>query len=692
MAKGASFRGLRRLLKPRHVAVFGGEFAAEVIRQSERIGFPGEIWPVNPNRAQLAGRRCYAAPDSLPEPPDASFVAVPREATVEVVAALARIGAGGAVCYASGFAEAGAEGRALQTRLQAAMGDLAVVGPNCYGLLNYLDGAALWPDQHGGRRMEEGVAIVTQSGNVGISLTMQQRSLPLAYLISVGNQAGLAIADYVSALVDDPRVKAVGLVVETLGDIAGFSRAALAARDRRVPLVALKVGRSALGARAALSHTSSLTGDDGLYDALFRKLGVARVHSLSQFLETLKLLAVTGALPGNRISSISCSGGEAALVADMADGLGLEMPAFTPAQVERLEGLLGPLVAVANPLDYHTFIWGQPESQRACFAAVMEGEQDVTVKVFDYVKPDVCDTADWDRTMDAFIAAQRASGKPAVVVSTISENLPERVRERLIEHGITPLQGLEDGLIALKAASEIGRLLDNGAAVDCVPVPSDADEGTTTLDEWQSKRALGEFGLVFPQGRLADAASVVEAAEAIGYPVALKAVSPELYHKSDVGGVALNLTSAEEVARAAGDMSGVAERFLVEAMAPAPVAELLVGITRDSQFGLALTFGAGGVLVELMDDTRTLLFPVSKEEVARALGELRIARLIGGFRGRSAGDVAAAVDAIMAVAAYAQAHAARIVELDVNPLLILPEGQGAMAVDALIRLTEENQQ
>jgi acetyl-CoA synthetase len=247
--------GLARLLRPRHIAVFGGRFAAEVVRQSERIGFAGDIWPVNPGRGEIGGRRCFPDVAALPQAPDASFIAVPREATIEIVRTLAARGAGGAVCYASGFAEAGEEGGALQQALVEAAGDLAVVGPNCYGILNYMDGATLWPDVHGGTRTGEGVAIVTQSGNIGISLTMQQRSLPLAYMISVGNQAVLTVADYIEALIADPRIKAIGMHMESVDDVERFSQVAVAAHGRRVPLVALKVGHSELGAKTALSHT-----------------------------------------------------------------------------------------------------------------------------------------------------------------------------------------------------------------------------------------------------------------------------------------------------------------------------------------------------------------------------------------------------------------------------------------------------
>lgn len=688
MTKQSQNGGLTRLLRPRHIAVFGGRSAAEVICQSERIGFAGEIWAVNPGRGTLGRQRCFADAAALPHAPDASFIAVPREASIDVVGALAERGAGGAVCYASGFAEAGPEGKALQAALVDAAGDLAVVGPNCYGVLNYLDGAALWPDVHGGTRTREGVAIVTQSGNIGVSLTMQQRSLPLAYLISVGNQAVLEVADYIEALITDPRIKAIGIHIESVNDVERFSRAAIAAFDARVPLVALKVGRSELGARAALSHTSSLVGDDGLYEALFHRLHIARVHTLPELLETLKLLAVAGPLPGRRIVSISCSGGEAALVADAAASLGMEMPAFAANQEARLRNIVGPMVRVVNPLDYHTFIWGNSDAQRECFAAVLAGEQEVTIKVLDYPNPRLHETRDWDATLDVLVDAARESGRRVVVISTLPENLPAHVREKLMGSGITPLQGLQEGMRALKAVMEIGERFALGVTPLAVKVFDGLVGDVAVIDEWQAKAVLADHGVATPKAKLTDMNSLLETADTIGYPLVLKAVVPGLAHKTEAGGVIVDIRNAGELQRAADSMRSLGDRFLVEAMVSSPVAELVVGVTRDPQFGLSLTIGTGGSLVELLADSCTLLFPVTESAVGKAIDSLAVAKLLDGYRGGTRGDRRAAIAVVMAVVAYAEAHEAHLEELDINPLMVLPEGEGAVAVDALILLRE----
>ncbi|HMG49342.1 MAG TPA: CoA-binding protein, partial [Inquilinus sp.] len=314
---------LSRLLRPRSIAVIGGKPAAEVIRQSRRMGFAGEIWPVHPQHDTVEGLPAFRSVADLPAAPDAVFLGINRHATVEVTAALAGRGAGGAICYASGFSEVGAEGADLQAGLVAAAGSMPVLGPNCYGMINYLDGALLWPDQHGGKRVERGVALVTQSSNIAINLTMQRRGLPIAYVATLGNQAVAGLAEMVEAFLDDPRVTAIGLHIEGLADPAGLARAAARARRQGVPILALKTGRSPEGARLTLSHTASLAGADAVMDAFLHRIGVVRVASLPVLLEALKLLHVAGPLPGRDIASMSCSGGEAALIADAALGTGL---------------------------------------------------------------------------------------------------------------------------------------------------------------------------------------------------------------------------------------------------------------------------------------------------------------------------------------------------------------------------------
>ncbi|RCG24914.1 CoA-binding protein [Streptomyces diacarni] len=688
---------LRRLLAPRHIAVVGGASAAEAVRQCRAIGFTGSIWPVHPRREHIEGLPCHRTVAELPEAPDAALVAVPNTAAVPVLAALSARGAGGAVCYAAGFAEDGADGARLQEELREAAAGMPVIGPNCIGVLNYLDGSALWADQHGGARVTSGVAVITQSGNIAQNLTMQRRSVPLAYVVTAGNGAVTGVPELIESMLDDPRVSAIGLHLEGIDDVAGFSRAALRALDAGVPVVALKTGSSALGARANLSHTSSLAGSDVLCDALFRRLGVARVHEVGTFLETLKLLHVHGPLTGTRVTSASCSGGEAALIADAAQQHGAHLPELPAAVAARLRQVLGDHVHVANPLDYHTYIWGDAEAQRACFTALQGSGFDVNLLLLDLPRDDRCAPGLWTTTMDAYTAAAQQTGAPACVVSSLPEGLPEDVSDRLLARGVAPMHGMADCVRAIAGAGEIGRarrrhlregtVRPAGAAAPD-PAPASA-KPAARLDEYAAKQALSAHGVRVPRGRVTRQSAArapdeaADLAAELGFPVVVKALSPALAHKSEAGGVRVGLTGREAVREAVRAMASLAECFLVEEMVPEPVAELLVGVHRDPQFGHALTVGAGGVLVELVRDTATLLLPAGREQIEDALASLRIWPVLRGFRGGPEGDLAAAVDAVHTVARYAR-HAA-VAEIDVNPLLVLPAGQGAVAVDALIR-------
>ena len=678
------------MLSPRHVAVFGGRAAAEVVRQCQQLGFAGDIWPVHPRHEFMEGLRCYPNVAALPAAPDAGFIAVPRQGTIELVAELSAIGAGGVICYASGFAEVGGEGVALQQQLVEAAANMALLGPNCYGMLNYLDGVALWPDQHGGHRLERGVAIVTQSGNIGLNLTMQTRGLPLACLVTVGNQAGASIEAIVETLLLDPRISAIGLHIEGLDDIAAFSRVALQALHQGVPLVALKAGSSTLGAQITMSHTSSLAGPDALYQALFQRLGVARVHDPIGLLETLKFLHVHGALPGRRIVSASCSGGEASLVADLAQARGLDMPALPAPAQQRLHAVLGNKVNVANPLDYHTYIWGDLAAQTACFAGMLDCRFDAHLLVLDFPRQDRCAADAWQTTVDAFIAAQAGHGACGVLVASLPEGLPESVARQLLAQGIAPMQGLSDCLDAIGHAADIGAAQHRAAMITPLqaPVPF-ALAGARLLDEASAKQALARFGVPVPVGQVLGRAQVLPYAAALGYPVVLKALAPGLAHKTEAGAVRLNLQNDAELDAALTAMAPLSEQFLVEQMVRGALAELLVGVQRDTQFGLSLTLGAGGVFVELLRDSVTLLLPLTRADLLQALQTLQMWPMVTGYRSRAHGDVEALLDATQAILAFATAHADRLLELDVNPLLVLPVGRGVLAVDALIQLADE---
>ena len=681
-------RSLERLLRPKSIAMIGGAEAAEAIRQCHRLGYAGEIWPVHPKKDTVEGYRAYRGIADLPAAPDAAFIAVNRHLTVDVVRELAARGAGGAVCYASGFREAGAdggEGHSLQDALVAAAGDMPIIGPNCYGLVNYCDGALLWPNQHGGRRLNadaKGVAIVTQSSNIAINMTMQRRGLPLAYVMTAGNQAQTGLSDLALGLLDDPRVTALGLHIEGFDSLAGLEAVAAKARALKKPVVAMKLGRSEQARAAALSHTASLAGGDAAADAFLRRLGIARLQSIPAFLESLKLLHVIGPLPGYALSSMSCSGGEASVMADAATGRRVAYRALSAEQAAKVKATLGPLVAVANPLDYHTFIWADLPAMTATFGAMVGGGFDLNLMVLDFPRGDRCSDAEWWPTVQAFETAVKTHGAKGAVVASLPENLSEEQADALIARGLVPLAGIDEALIAAEAAADIGTAWRHDAPPPVIAT-REAPGSTVTLDEADAKTLLAAGSVALPAGRrAANADEAVAAAEDLGYPVAVKVRG--LAHKTEAGGIRLGLADAQTVRAAAAALDGLGSGLYVERMVESPLAELIVGITADPPFGLVMTLGSGGVLVELLRDTVTLPLPATRPEIEAALAALKCAPLLTGFRGRPKADIAAAVDAIEAVQRVALADAATLVELEVNPLIVCAEGRGAFAADALI--------
>ncbi|NOC85605.1 acetate--CoA ligase family protein [Ruegeria sp. HKCCD6428] len=667
-------KDLTRLLRPKTIAVIGGgAWCQQVVLQSERMGYAGRIWPVHPKASEIAGHRVFGHIEDLPEAPDAVFIGINRHATIEAVRVLSSMGAGGAVCFASGFSEAVAEddtGEDLQDQLIAAAGDMPILGPNCYGFINALDGALLWPDQHGATPVDKGVAILTQSSNISINLTMQKRGLPIAYMMACGNMAQTSQAEIASALIDDPRVTAVGLHIEGFKDIREWEALAAKAYSKGIPLVALKVGASEQAQAATVSHTASLAGSDAGAQALLDRLGIPRLSALPDFLETLKLLHCYGPLPGGRIASISCSGGEASLIADMAVGTGLSFPQLSHDKRARLRDALGPMVAVNNPLDYHTYIWRDEEAMAQAWSGMTGDDIDLTFSIVDYP---TTDPTDWSCATRAALKVRAETGARFAIVATLPELLPEDVAQDLMAGGVVPFMGLREALAATRAAGQI-----SPPSAHPVWLPGKA-EATQTLTEGESKGALAECGLHVPQSRTvcgpAEAHSAVQDMEA---PFAVKGVG--LAHKSEHGAVRLGI-KAEDVADVAAEIG--TDSILIEEMITGTVAELLVGVVRDPAHGFVLTLGAGGVLTEILSDTASVLVPSTPEDIRAALGKLKIAPLLAGYRGQRAADMDAIIAAVDAVQAYVMQNADTLGEVEINPLLCTPDK--AVAVDALIR-------
>ena len=658
---------LDRLLRPRHIAVLGAGWALNVIEQCRKMGFAGPVWPVHPTKAEIGGMKAYASLADLPEAPDATFIGVNRFATIEVVEELRRMGAGGAICFASGWTEAGEAG--LQDKLVAAAGDMPILGPNCYGVINYLDGALLWPDQHGGVRVEKGVALVSQSSNIVINLGMQQRGLPVAYVACLGNAAVVGLAELTGALLDDPRVTAVGLYIEGIDDAPAFAALAEKARAMGKGVVAIKSGKTELSRTAAASHTASLAGGGAASSAFLRQIGVAEVSTPSELIETLKLFHVHGPQLGSRICSLSCSGGEAGLVADLAAPYGIDFPPVPQATHDRLFAVLGEIPTIANPLDYHTFIWGDGPKTTEVFSAMLEA-YDAGIYIIDSPRPDRCDPSGYDPAFKAIVEAQRATGKPALPVASMAENFGEARVQAMMDQGVCALLGLETALAAVKAAQTAPGL------PGWRPVAALPPRETRMLSEAEGKALLAGAGVAVPKA--VTGATIAElAARTVGLrpPYALKGLG--FAHKTEAGAVRLGLASLDGQA----EMPG-ATGYLIEEMVTGAVAEVLLGLRRDPVYGVTLTLGMGGVTAEVLADTVTLVLPVTEAQVLEAAKGLRLWPLLDGYRGRPKADMGAIAAMAVRLGALMLADES-LEEIEINPVMV--RESGAVAVDALVR-------
>jgi acyl-CoA synthetase (NDP forming) len=676
---------LERLLRPKSIAAIGGLQASRVVEQCQLMGFEGEIWPVHPDKSEVGGLPAYASVEDLPAAPDAAYVAINRHLTVDVVKSLNTIGAGGAVCYASGFLEADETGGQLQAALIEAAGDMPIVGPNCYGLINYADGALLWPDQQGGQRLPEGktgVAIITQSSNIAVNFTMQRRGLPLAYVLTVGNQALVGMSDLASSVLDDPRVSTLGLYIEGFDSIPAMEILAKRARTLGKPVVVFKVGESDQAQATALSHTASLAGSQAAANAFLKRNGFGQAKSIPVFLETLKLLHVHGPLDGYRISSMSCSGGEASIMADTAVGKKVYFPALDDAQIKSVQDALGPLVTISNPLDYHTYCWGNRDVMTAAFSAMVGNGFDMNFLVLDFPHAERCEDWEWMIAVESFEAALKANNARGALAVSMAENISESYTEAFIERGVVSLYGFEEALQAADIAADIGAAWQH-ETTDPVLEPTAIHPDKIILDEATAKQSLADYGLPIPPGKLVTSVQqALKYANKIGYPLVIKV--PDIAHKTEANAVLLNLKSADEVAEATSTLLELGNQLYLESMVEGVIAELIIGITHDTQFGLVMTIGSGGILVEIMKDSHTLVMPVTRRQIENLLAELKSAPLFKGYRGKPKADIKATVDAILAIQQYAIDTSDRLLELDINPLLLCAEGKGVFAADALI--------
>ncbi len=700
---------IQRLVTPRSVAVIGAsadpaKTAGRPVSYLRKHGFRGAIYPVNPKVDSIDGLRCYPDIASLPEVPDVGIVLLGAERAHLAVRELAARGAGAAIVLASGYTETGAEGARRQAELIEAAGSMRLLGPNTIGLVNLTDNIPL--SASGALEMDRfpagSIGVVSQSGGILGALLSRAaaRGIGLSKLISTSNEVDLDLADFIDYLADDEATCVIALYVESVRNPETFRRAALKAMRAGKPIVAFKIGRSESGARAAVSHTGALAGADRMYDALFEQVGVIRAQNFSDLLDMPAALAAGRKLRGKRIAILTSTGGAGTLVSDSLGMAGFETPAPDEDTAAKLRALQkGDHAALdRNPIDV-TLAGLQPDLLRGAIRILLDspGYDAVSVIVGSsgLAMPDLMANAIRDCLPD--------SDKP--VIAFVSPHAPE-VASLLNRRGVPAFTAPEACTVALDAMWRAGRTAtqaEEGTPV--LPLPDlgmVGAVGTGSLDEAAAKALFAGFGIpVAKEVIVANGEQALAAARAFGGNVVLKVLSAEITHKSDVGGVAVNV-SPEEVAGRLATMAaavrsatGIApERYLVQEMVKGGV-EVILGMHRD-ELGTAILLGMGGVAAELFSDTTLRLLPpgqgLTRQAAFEMIQRLKTAPLLQGYRGRPVADIDALVDAIVAFSRMVATLGDKLVEAEINPVFVLPQGQGVVAVDGVAVLADGGRQ
>ncbi len=727
-------QNLTPLLRARSVALVGisqpGRFGGQLYTNLRDFGYTGQIYGVNPRYRSLFDQPCYPSLADLPDRPDCAILAVPNERLLESFQETATLEIPAAVIFASAHLPPSPSPRArgeqeggkrstfnvqrsnvsLQNQLTelAQANGISVCGPNCMGFFALEERLAVSGYESNPAMPAGNVTLISHSGSMWDALLQNNRRVHFNYAISSGNEITTSLADYIQFALTDPSTRVIGLFLETVRDPQTFKATLLQAAERDVPIVALKVGRSERGARLAQAHSGALAGADAAYEALFAYYGVRRVKSPDELMDTLELLATGMRASSRTITAICDSGGERGMLVDLAEAEGVEFTPISEATSTRLAEILEPGLDPINPLD----AWGTGNGYARIFQECLQTLDADPLTGLNVFAVDLTHASDFSPTyVEVALAAQSHLTHPLTFLVHLAAAAGDPQISRLRQAGIPVLLGTETGLRAIRhvleysefqrrrgqageqrsggaeergsrGAGEISRITHHASrTTSLAELQQILHSAAGPLDEFASKEILRAYGIATPaEAVAASLEEVVRAAEAIGYPVALKTAVGEL-HKSDRGGVQLNLPDVISLAETYRDFeTRFGPRVLVQQMIPAGV-ELLLGLVNDPQFGPMLALGTGGVFVEILRDHR-LLLPATPDIVREALLSLRSAPLLKGARGRPAVDIEAIVDTAMRLSTLAADLGDLIAEVDINPLTALPGG--VVAVDALI--------
>ncbi len=705
---------LQTLFQPRAVALIGAsteqnKLSGRPFRFFREFGYAGNVYPVNPKYQEISGVPCFANLSDIPGEVDLAVITLPAAAVPQALEECGVKGVKAAAIISSGFAEVGGEGVRLQDELKAIASkyDIAVCGPNCSGFVYFPDRvtASFSVGLDGGFPEPGPAAFISQSGALSSYIlgAARERGLAFRYWITTGNECVLTFTDYLQYLLEDPGVRLVLGYLEDARDGAAFQAAARRALRLDKPLIILKAGRSEAGAKASVSHTGSLAGADEVYQAVFSQNGVLRADSLDELFD-LAILAQASRRPrGRRVQVVSISGAAGILMADVGSPLGLEFPDLSPATKDELSKIMPVFASIANPMDVTAEAVARPGLLTQAAEVILTDPNVENLVMFFGIVPgaherlatgiaQVAQGTDklvlmtWfplpraDIWMNLARAGVPVFSEPARGIRALGK-MAEYVaaRERSLERSIAPLEsapGLE---------SVVEKILDQAK-----------QEGRQALSEVETKNLLKALGLTVPRGGLARSAAEARSVFLrIAGPVALKASSPDLLHKTEAGVIRLGLKTPEEVENAFAEIASKAKQWnpearmdgvLVEEMIGGEVREVIIGARQDLRFGPVVTFGLGGVFVEAIRDFAVWPAPLTLDEARAMIQRIRGYRILTAFRGRPAADLEALAQVLCRVGQFACAWQERIAELEINPLFVLPEGSGVVVGDALAAL------
>jgi acyl-CoA synthetase (NDP forming) len=692
--------GLEAILKPASIAIIGAsqdatKLGGRPVQLLQRFGYAGRIYPVNSRATEVQGLPAYASIADVPETPELAIIAVAAEAAPDALEACAARGVRGAVIFSSGFSELGEQGEALQARLRATArrSGMRVLGPNCLGAVSIAEKSiATFSIVLENSLPKEGpLGIVSQSGNLGsyTALLARERGIGISRFLTTGNECDVDAADGVAFLARDPATSVILLVLETCRDAPRLVAALEEARQAGKPVVVLKIGASEAGQAAAASHTGALAGSDAVFDAVFRRAGAWRVRSVEQLLDLGHAAAVLGPqrLPrGRRVTLLTASGGFGVLLADAASAAGLELPAPS-AEAQRRILQAVPYASPRNPVDATAQMSSRPDILEAILSAILEDDSSDALLLL------LSSSLYLDRLRAVYMQTLRSIRQrfPERVVM-LAVHGPQDAVEELTALGFPVVDGVDASAAALAGLCGLARAQGLPPPRGTLP-PAPPLSPEALRHEHGAKRVLEAAGVpVLPERMVQDATAAAAAATAMGFPVVLKIVSEDLPHKTEVGGVVLGLHSAEAVAEAHDAMLGrvrqKAPAARIDGVLVAPMmgdgTELILGAKRDPVFGPVVVVGLGGIFAEIMQDVAMRPAPVDEAEAMEMLRSLKAFAVLDGARGRPRADLPAAARAIAALSRFAAQHAETVAEIDINPMLLLPEGQGAVALDALI--------